>query len=386
MLKKFRGPQSEDAAKAHSKNNKVFFIFVFFNFVLFCFNIFFILVLVRTTRSVANSCRSCNHETSDYRVMKSVKYERVRKVNNVRDDNLISLDFRILDIYRIDVSCNVVDSLNRSGLLQRGVNRSQLYEKIRIGSLGLGFKTMNRHKGCPKTIANWSRTDKVAINRKLVYEPMWNNETTYDPFKYNKVVDEELFGNIKDGGVFVPNCKEDDLENVFFIVSCSRNRRENLKEFLLNIHNYLQTAEHKFKYRVVVAEQWNNDTKFNKGRLYNTAVNWVLDYQKKHNETVDCIVLHDVDLIPSSHSSYLGERGDYRCRDMPWHLSRKVYLMNSEHDQIYYQFLTGGILSMRLEHFVNVNGFSNEYFGWGAEDVINFILVSIENSIHIRFF
>jgi hypothetical protein len=182
---------------------------------------------------------------------------------------------------------------------------------------------------------------------------------------------DEVFDGVQSGGVFVPDCNnERDVENVFFIVSYSKNRHENLKEFLLNIHGYLRTAEYKFKYRIIVAMQANNDsTLFNKGRLYNTAVNWILEHQRARNETVDCIVLHDVDLIPARHSAFLGERGDYRCRDMPWHLSRKVYLMNSERDHIYYQFLTGGILSMRLSHYILVNGFSNEYFGWGAEDV-----------------
>jgi hypothetical protein len=371
MFKKFRRPQSEESLKAHAKNSTLFFAFCFFNFVLFCFNMFFIAVLVRTTRSVSSSCKSCNHKSNDYRMIKSIKYENSRKSNSkIGDDNLISLDFRILDIYRIDVSCDVIDSLNRSGLIQRGVNRSHLYEKGRTGSFGFGFKVMSKRKGCPKTMnANWSRSVNAAVSRKFVYEPTWNNETKYDPFVYNKEVDEDLFGSLQRGGVFTPDCKEKDVENVFFIVTCSRNRHDNLKEFLLNVHNYLQTAEHKFKYRIIVAEQWNNDTKFNKGRLYNTAVDWILEYQRKSNETVDCIVLHDVDLIPSSHSSYLGERGDYRCRDMPWHLSRKVYFMNNEHDHIYYQFLTGGILSMRLEHYVTVNGFANEYFGWGAEDV-----------------
>ena len=28
----------------------------------------------------------------------------------------------------------------------------------------------------------------------------------------------------------------------------------------------------------------------------------------------------------------------------------------------------GGVLSMRTEHFQRVNGYSNLYWGWGAED------------------
>lgn len=33
-----------------------------------------------------------------------------------------------------------------------------------------------------------------------------------------------------------------------------------------------------------------------------------------------------------------------------------------------YQMLVGGVLNMRMEHYQLVNGYSNMYWGWGAED------------------
>jgi predicted glycosyltransferase involved in capsule biosynthesis len=33
-----------------------------------------------------------------------------------------------------------------------------------------------------------------------------------------------------------------------------------------------------------------------------------------------------------------------------------------------YPELVGGVLNMRREHFLLVNGYSNLYWGWGAED------------------
>ena len=33
-----------------------------------------------------------------------------------------------------------------------------------------------------------------------------------------------------------------------------------------------------------------------------------------------------------------------------------------------YPELVGGVLNMRTEHFQRVNGYSNLYWGWGAED------------------
>ena len=33
-----------------------------------------------------------------------------------------------------------------------------------------------------------------------------------------------------------------------------------------------------------------------------------------------------------------------------------------------YPELVGGVLSMRVQHFQRLNGYSNLYWGWGAED------------------
>ena len=33
-----------------------------------------------------------------------------------------------------------------------------------------------------------------------------------------------------------------------------------------------------------------------------------------------------------------------------------------------YEELIGGVLNIRTEHFLAVNGYSNLYWGWGAED------------------
>ncbi|GAB1597515.1 hypothetical protein Ahia01_000028000, partial [Argonauta hians] len=33
-----------------------------------------------------------------------------------------------------------------------------------------------------------------------------------------------------------------------------------------------------------------------------------------------------------------------------------------------YELLVGGVLNLRTDHFQRVNGYSNHYWGWGAED------------------
>jgi hypothetical protein len=186
-------PQQKETTKAHTRSNHIFYAFCFFNLVLFAFNVLFIGILVRASRATNHTCRSCNqHQTAEYKPIKSINYKPSRKAE-VKDENSISLDFRILDIYRIEVSCDIVDSLNRSGLIQRSVssvnnNRTRrLYETARVGSLGFGFKRMRKHKGCPRAelITEFISDPKAVskVNRKYVYEPFWKNETDFDPFK-----------------------------------------------------------------------------------------------------------------------------------------------------------------------------------------------------------
>jgi GT2 family glycosyltransferase len=36
--------------------------------------------------------------------------------------------------------------------------------------------------------------------------------------------------------------------------------------------------------------------------------------------------------------------------------------------RLQYEMLVGGVLAMRRDQFKTVNGFSNEFWGWGGED------------------
>lgn len=57
--------------------------------------------------------------------------------------------------------------------------------------------------------------------------------------------------------------------SVTVIIVPYMNRKKNLVDFLLNMHSFLQRQF--ISYVIVVAEQFNSDEPFNKGRLYNRA-------------------------------------------------------------------------------------------------------------------
>ena len=75
--------------------------------------------------------------------------------------------------------------------------------------------------------------------------------------------------------------------------------------------------------------------------------------------TVDCSVFHDVDLLPED------DRNLYTCPDQPRHMSVAVDKFKYK---LPYKDLFGGVSALSVAHFRLVNGFSNQYWGWGGED------------------
>ncbi|XP_042901848.1 beta-1,4-N-acetylgalactosaminyltransferase bre-4 isoform X2 [Parasteatoda tepidariorum] len=130
-----------------------------------------------------------------------------------------------------------------------------------------------------------------------------------------------------------------------------RDRLEHLTTLLYTLHPLLQRQL--LEYRVYVVEQWGNDT-FNKGVLMNAGVREALK-----DSDFQCFVFHDVDMIPED------DRNLYTCPPSPRHLSVAVDKFNYT---LPYALLVGGVFSIKLEHYLAVNGYSNLYWGWGGED------------------
>ncbi len=56
-----------------------------------------------------------------------------------------------------------------------------------------------------------------------------------------------------------------------------------------------------------------------------------------------------------------------KCNTVHTHYTHNAYMYVGV-GRLAYEELVGGVLSMRTEHFLRVNGYSNLYWGWGAED------------------
>lgn len=183
--------------------------------------------------------------------------------------------------------------------------------------------------------------------------------------------------------------KENDLTMV--VIPFLR-REKNLLDLMANLHPFLQRQF--LHYKILVVEQSNFDESFNKGRLYNSAfdhflrnykVNGLNDELTSKNLTrnllnVECMIFHDVDLIPESDYNIYGCGEKYSTdtnRDMPRHLSLSIHKisenLNVTRRKVYYkpnlyELLVGGVLCLKPKIYQAINGFSNEYWNWGAED------------------
>ncbi|XP_014665022.1 PREDICTED: beta-1,4-N-acetylgalactosaminyltransferase bre-4-like isoform X2 [Priapulus caudatus] len=155
--------------------------------------------------------------------------------------------------------------------------------------------------------------------------------------------------HLQPGGKYVPTgCRS---QQKVAIIIPYRDRWQHLRLLLKHLHPMLQ--HQMVDYRIFVVEQAGQNI-FNKGLIMNIA----FDVATKL-EDFDCFVYHDVDLIPES------ELNLYMCNSQARHLSPGVDQMRYV---LMYNRLAGGVLALRRSQNIQVNGFSNIYWGWGAED------------------
>jgi hypothetical protein len=105
-----------------------------------------------------------------------------------------------------------------------------------------------------------------------------------------------------------------------------------------------------YDYQIFVIEQ-GDDKSFNRGKLLNVG------YEIASKNGCDYFVFHDVDMLP--------EDVDYSYSDKPLHLA--THLQEHDYETTYFDYF-GGVTLFNREDFEAINGYSNEYWGWGFED------------------
>jgi predicted glycosyltransferase involved in capsule biosynthesis len=118
--------------------------------------------------------------------------------------------------------------------------------------------------------------------------------------------------------------------------------------FLPSLAEYL--TKHGYKnYSICIVEQADNKP-FNRAKLLNIGAD-VMKYK------ADYFIFHDVDMRPKD--------VDYRYSLNPCHIATKCSQFNYK---MPYPDYFGGVTIFDKEVFYKINGYSNNFWGWGGED------------------
>ena len=130
-----------------------------------------------------------------------------------------------------------------------------------------------------------------------------------------------------------------------------RDRYEHLQTFKRNIRDYFAKLD--IKYELIIIEQ-DDARLFNRGKLLN------IGFLHAKKLKCDYVVFHDVDMIPID--------VDYTYTEHPTHLASKFISKDNSTNRIVFDEYFGGVTIFPTEMFEKINGYSNEYWGWGFED------------------
>lgn len=132
--------------------------------------------------------------------------------------------------------------------------------------------------------------------------------------------------------------------NKLAIIVPYRDRKSHLEVFVPYMTEYLKD----YDYKIFVIEQ-SDDKPFNRGKLLNVGARIAI------KEGFDYFALHDVDMLPL-------KGVDYSYPETPIHLVSKI------NKDIPFVDYFGGVTLFNVHDYKLVNGYSNEYWGWGFED------------------
>jgi hypothetical protein len=129
----------------------------------------------------------------------------------------------------------------------------------------------------------------------------------------------------------------------------SKRRTKQLNQLVDWMNSYLVG----YNYKIFVIEQSNDGRKFNRGQLLN--IGFVLASAEGYNN----FIFHDVDLLPLD-----GLKEYYTTipKDQPVHIAA-VWDRYGNNPNYF-----GGIVAFNSEMFNKINGFPNNFWGWGGED------------------
>jgi hypothetical protein len=165
------------------------------------------------------------------------------------------------------------------------------------------------------------------------------------------------------------NIIDNDKHRCLILVT-ERDRQKQQEVFLRTITSYL--AQKNVGYSIYVVHQ-NNSNSFNKALLYNIGYKIAI-----HNIEFDYIIMHDIDLILNGEFNYGYTDG---LSNLYGTITNFFYGEGHVTSPPNHPFV-GGISIISRNNFSKINGYSNQFEGWGYEDT-NFAYRAISSGLKI---
>jgi len=143
--------------------------------------------------------------------------------------------------------------------------------------------------------------------------------------------------------------RQDAYTKPLAIIVPYRERAEHLRQFVPHMQAYFERdkLDRYLRYTIHIVEPVGAGP-FNRGRVKNAG--FLLA-----RETADYFCFHDVDYLPIW--------ADYSYVDRPTRLIWHGPVLRETYDKYF-----GGVVAFNRADFELINGYSNEYWGWGYED------------------
>lgn len=205
--------------------------------------------------------------------------------------------------------------------------------------LGLSAQTETNQTPSPKPLSPCPENPPGLVGRLLIE---FSSQMTMERVQKENP-------NVTEGGRYMPpDCRS--RWKVAIIIPF-RHRENHLKYWLHYLHPILRRQ--RIDYGIYIINQLGEDT-FNRAKLLNVGYTEALK-----DAEYDCFIFSDVDLIP------MDDRNLYHCYDQPRHFA---IAMDKFGFRLPYAGYFGGVSGLSKKQFLKINGFPNEYWGWGGED------------------
>ena len=135
-----------------------------------------------------------------------------------------------------------------------------------------------------------------------------------------------------------------------------RNRKKHLDYFLE--HSYPKLKNVLGNLEILIIEQ-NKGKKFNRGKLLNVGFTYINNNNNNNNN--NNYFFHDVDINPIHNKTLQKYAERVSNNDI-------LGIYTGAHEKNRRSYTLGGVIKMKGVVFRKMNGFPNNYWGWGVED------------------